>query len=220
MSMDALQNAIRMQSKALAGTKSAARFGTVSSYNPSKHMVKVMLQPENIESAWMPYMEAFAGNGWGIFAAPSIGNMAVVLFIGNEADCPVAIGMFFNNVEISLAVPSGELWMVHKSNSSVKLTTDGKVTVTDKAGSTVVLNGDGTGTATFAQGLTITANTTINGNLQVNGNVQASQNISDLNGSKGTMQTMRTTYNGHTHPVSNVQSGSSSVTTATPNQQE
>ena len=215
-----MQNAIRMQAKALAGTKSAARCGTVSSYNPNKHMVKVMLQPENVESAWMPYMESFVGNGWGIFAAPSIGNMVVVLFIGSEADNPVALGMFFNNVEIPLAVPSGELWMVHKSNSSIKLTTDGKVTVTDKAGSTIVMNGDGTGSATFGGGLTIAANTTINGNLQVNGNAQVSGNISDLNAAKGSMQTMRNTYNSHTHPVSNVQSGSSSVTTAVPTQQE
>lgn len=221
MGYDALKNAARMQALQQLGARSSARFGTVSSYNPAKHLVKVLLQPENVESAWMPYMEAFAGNGWGLMCGPTVGNMALVLFLGDSPDNPVALGMFFNNQDQPPKVPSGELWAVHKTGAFLKLTTAGQVLAQDSAGSTVTLNGDGTITAGCSGGmtlnagsLTVNAPTTINGTLHASGTISGGADIDaagNVQDSHGTMQAIRTTYDGHTHP-------NGSPNTGTPNQ--
>jgi phage baseplate assembly protein V len=171
--MSDLHNLIKMAAQQVLAMQALPRFGIVSSYNPAKHTVKVLLQPDGQESAWMPYMEPFVGNGWGLHAAPTSGNMVLVLFVGNSPDTPVAVGNFYNNVEQPQAVPSGEFWLTHKTGSTFKLTNDGKVTVADKAGSTIILNGDNTATLTASGGLTVNGSMTVNGGITSTGTITA-----------------------------------------------
>lgn len=182
------------------------RVGTVASYDPSNYTVKVALQPEGAVTGWLPLVSAWVGNGWGMFSPPSIGDQIEVQFHDGDFDAGVACQRFFNDQARPLSVPGGEFWLVHKLGALVKLTNDGKVTITDKAGSTAVLNGDGTATVTASGGLTLNANTQINGNLSVSGNVGAGGTVTAPN----VVGTTNVTFGGksgvaHTH--SGVQTG-------------
>lgn len=188
-----LAEAMRRHGQSPGQAYSYPRHATISSYDPATHAVKVMVQPENIESNWMPLGAIGVGNNWGVVVGPQIGDQVHVSFAEGDFNSGVIVARVFSVQAVPPAVPSGEIWMLHKFGALLKLTNDGKVTVTDKAGSTVVLNGDGTGTATFASGMTINANTQINGNLIVSGN------ISDQNATKGTVQHIRDNYDVHTH---------------------
>jgi phage baseplate assembly protein V len=182
------------------------RAGTVTSYDPSNYTVKVALQPEGAVTGWIPLVSAWVGNGWGMFSPPSIGDLIEVQFHDGDFDAGVACQRFFNDSSRPLPVPGGEFWLVHKLGALVKLTNDGKVTITDKAGSTAILNGDGTATVTASGGLTVNANTQINGNLSVSGNVGAGGTVTAPN----VVGTTNVTFGGksgvaHTH--SGVQTG-------------
>ena len=179
--MKRLLNQVRIQAQAALSDRSSVKTGLVSGYDATNYSVKVTLQPENIETGWLPLLSPWVGNGWGMFCAPSIGDMVEVQFEQGGAEAAFACMRFYNNTDRPLSVPSGEFWLVHKLGQSFKLTNDGKVTVTDKAGSVIVMNGDGTGTVTFGGGLTINANTTINGNVQVSGTITAPNVVGTTN---------------------------------------
>lgn len=139
-----LQNAIRMQAIASANLRAHPKIGTITGYDPAKQAVKVTLQPEGNETGWLPLGSTWVGNGWGMVCAPNLGTQVEVAFVDGNNEAGSANLRFFSNVEVGPAAPGGEFWLVHKSGQSVKLTNDGKLSVSDGHGATVTLNGDGT----------------------------------------------------------------------------
>lgn len=181
-----LANMSRMQSDLQGQDKAQSRSGIVSSYDPNRHAVKVMMQPENVELVgWIPVSAPGVGNGFGVLVGPNIGDMVQVTFNEGSERAPRVTARFFSNTNPPVVVQSGETWIVHKSGSTVKLTNDGKVTLIDKAGSSVVMNGDGTGVMTFASGLTVNANTKIVGTLLVTKTITGQGGI-QISGNNGT----------------------------------
>jgi len=142
--MEGLLNQVRRAATEAGQANATTRHGTVSSYDPDNYAVKVLIQPEGVVTGWLPLKAVWIGNGWGFFAAPSIGDAVEVEF--QEADGGVgSVGWrFFNDSERPLSVPTGELWIVHKHGQSIKLTTDGAVTLDDAQGAQIKLKGDGT----------------------------------------------------------------------------
>ncbi len=201
MSLDSLLNRVRAEAATvLDALRQDLRIGIVSAYDPDQYAAKVRLQPEptdqpegSAETGWLPVLSLWGGDGWGDFAPPTPGDVVMVLFQEGGREAGIVLGRFFSLLTRPLPAPSGERWIVHQSGAFVKLTNDGKITLTDKAGSVVVMNGDGTGAMTFAGGLTI------NANVQINGNLVASGDISDQNGTHGTVAALRSAYDGHTH---------------------
>ncbi len=201
MSLDALLNRVRAEAATvLDAIRQDLRIGIVSAYDPTQYAAKVRLQPEPTdqpegatETGWLPVLSLWGGDGWGDFAPPTPGDVVMVLFQEGGREAGVVLGRFFSLLTRPLPAPSGERWIVHQSGAFVKLTNDGKITLTDKAGSVVVMNGDGTGALTFAGGLTV------NNNLKVVGSITATLDISDQNGAHGTIAGLRTAYDGHTH---------------------
>ena len=213
--MRQLQNAMTQRAMLAAAQKISRMHGLVQSYDPGTYSVKVALQPSGTLTGWIPIETHAIGNGWGVAYGPAIGDQAIVDFADGDPEAATVSGFIYSDQDRPPPVPSGELWTVHKSGAFVKLTNDGKLTLVDKAGSTVVLNGDNTGTMSFSAGLTINANT------QINGTLKASGDITDNSGTNSrTMAGMRSVYNTHTHPVTNVQGGSSTITSNAPNQTE
>lgn len=208
--MHALINAMNERAQRALDRKATSTPGVITSYNPNTYSVKVQLQPDGTETGWLPLLSQQVGNGFGIYCPPHVGELCHVVFTDGEVEAGVVAGMYYNNEDVPLSVPAGEIWLFHKSGAFIKLNTEGQMLVQDKSGSTVKMLGDGTGTMSFAGGLTITADTQINGNLRVSGDV------SDLNTSHGTLADLRTTYDGHHHPVPNAKAGSDTLTTATP----
>jgi uncharacterized protein involved in type VI secretion and phage assembly len=153
------QVTVRAQQQGAADVK----MGVVRSYSPDRFAVQVDLQPEGVSTGWIPLKSPFVGNGWGMFCAPSIGDVVEVDFQEGDGGVPRAGLRFFNDDNRPLAVPSGEFWLVHKSGASIKATNDGKITLSDPSGTVFQLSNDG--------------NVRITGDLAVSGSVTAANDV-------------------------------------------
>lgn len=150
MSMRKVANAMRAQSQMANQGKQPVRLGQVSAYDPDSYSIKVQFPPDDSETGWIPLGALAVGDGWGIYAPPAIGDQIQVTFQDGGADAGIAGLRIFDNESPPLSVPSGEIWLVHKSGAFFKLTNDGKASFDDSKGGSVTLNGDGTVTSTGA----------------------------------------------------------------------
>ena len=123
--MDELWNRVRLEvARALAG-RADPRLCIVSSYDPQNYAAKVLVQPENVETGWLPVLSPWIGNGWGLYAPPTAGDQVLVLFQENDQEVGLVLPRLYSNQQRPLAVESGEFWLVHQSGSFVKLTNAG-----------------------------------------------------------------------------------------------
>jgi len=172
--MEQFLNALRGQAASMDQAAGRSRFAVVSSVDPMRAAVRVMFQPENLLSGWLPLLSNWVGVGWGLCCPPSPGDQ--VLIIPHEADPEnaVVVGSIWHDGASPPAAPSGELWMVHASGSFLKLLSDGSIS----------------GMATKFS---------LQGNLQVTGNIVATGEVQD---GVGTLGQLRSIYDSHTHDVS------------------
>lgn len=234
--MDGMLNAMRLQAQRAMADQADTCVGLITSYEPATFSVKVTLQPDGILTGWLPLCSPWIGNGWGMFAAPSIGDMVAVHFFGGDLEAGFVEGRLYNDIDRPLPVPSGEFWLQHSSGSFLKFTSDGGVSV--NAAANLVATVGGNLTATVAGNLTATAAaatvnapttingvTTINGNTTINGATMLNGPLSQGAGTGGTAAnligpltvTNNITAQGtslHTHTHGGVQPGTS--TTGTP----
>lgn len=169
--MNHLLNAMRAQAQLAQGGKATVRIGLVSSYDPGSYCVKVRLQPEDVETGWLPLASPWVGNGWGLFCPPTVGDSIEVQFQEGSAEAGIACQRLYSDADRPLSVASGELWLVHQSGAFFKLTNDGKGSFSDGHGASVVLNGNGTISSAGAWSHTgdLTASGTITGTTDVVG---------------------------------------------------
>ncbi len=127
--MDALLSQMRMQAQIAMSSRATTLIGIVNGYDPNTYTARVLLQPNNTLSGWLPILSPWVGNGFGLFVPPNIGDVVEVQF----QEGSYAVGMIcsrrFNNDARPLPVPSGEAWLVHESGSFIKLTNDGKISI-------------------------------------------------------------------------------------------
>ena len=166
----------------MIGLQAKTQYGTVTAYNPNDYTVRVMLQPEGVETGWIPLATPWAGNNLGAVFGPALNDQVRIDFAGGEVEAALAGGRFFN------------------VNSVPPIVQSGQAAIVDKAGSYVRLNNDGTITLGASTGITSTTPLLKQvGNMEVDGNVTVTQNISDLGGAHGTIGALRTAYDGHYH---------------------
>lgn len=154
------QNHMRMQAALAQGLVGKPKGGLVTDYDPDHYAVKVMLQPENIETGWLTIETAMAGNGYGIYAAPTNGDQAMVSFLEGDKEVGWCTGFLPNDVDQPPSVPAGQIWVLHKDGAFLKFLPDGVVALTAPGG------------------FDVTADTTITGKLHVTDDVTLD---SDLN---------------------------------------
>ena len=193
--MQHIMNQMRLQAEMAHSRVATTRIGLVDAYDPNTYSCKVNLQPDGTITGWLPVLSPWIGNGWGLFAPPSIGDLVEVQFIEGDIDSGMACQRLYNDVERPLPTPSGEFWLVHKSGSMLKFHNDG----------TVELTAIGTLTSTAPQWnhngpVHITGDVLITGNETVSQNITAVLDIYDRNATKGTLQHVRDNYDSHTHP--------------------
>ena len=170
------------------------QYGTITGYDPATYTVKVLLQPEGVETGWIALTAPWSGDGLGAVFGPMIGTACRVDFAGGVAEAAIAGGRIFD------------------ANNPPPVVQSGQGAIVDKAGSYARFNGDGTVTWGASVGITSTTpllkqvgNMEVTGNLQVDQSVTATQNItagqdiSDQNGAHGTVGALRNAHNGHTH---------------------
>ena len=127
--MEAFLNAIKAQAGAMDQSAAQPRFGIVTSLDPAHATARVCLQPENVLTGWLPILSPWVGAGWGLTCPPSPGDQVFVLAQEGNAEHGVIIGRAFSSAAPSPVAEAGELWLVHKSGSFVKLLNDGAVHV-------------------------------------------------------------------------------------------
>jgi phage baseplate assembly protein gpV len=125
MSAGSMFNHMRVQAALMAANIATTRLGLVSSYDPGNFLVKVRIQPNDIETGWLPIMVLQAGVGWGMYAAPAIGDQAVLAFTQGDVECGICLGFLPNDEDRPPTVPAGEAWLVHRAGHFVKLTATG-----------------------------------------------------------------------------------------------
>ena len=128
--MDQFWNMVKAQAGGLDGLAGVARFGLVSSFDPDAYAAKVLIQPENVLSGWLPIVSAWVGAGWGLAAPLMPGAQVLVIAQEGDAEHGVIIGAVWSTVDRPLAAPAGELWLQHQSGSFLKLHNDGTISLT------------------------------------------------------------------------------------------
>ncbi len=140
--MDQFWNMVKAQAGGLDGLSGVARFGLVSSFDPATYAARVLIQPENVLSGWLPVLSAWVGAGWGLAAPLTPGAQVLVIAQEGDAEQGVIVGCVWSAVDQPLAAPAGELWLQHQSGSFLKLLDDGtialKAPVVNITGSLVV----------------------------------------------------------------------------------
>lgn len=124
-----LKNRMRAEGAMASSWQVHGRYATVTSYDPATYSAKVMLQPQNVESGWLPIKSAQIGNGWGIYSPPAIGDQVFVQFQEGGVEAGIITGSVYSDTDKPAAAPSGEIWLVHKSGASIKLLTNGNVAI-------------------------------------------------------------------------------------------
>lgn len=136
------------------------QYGTITAYNPNDYTVKVMLQPEGVETGWIPLASSWTGKNMGAVFGPMIGTDCRVDYVGGVAEAAMAGGRFFNANFLPPIVQSGQGAIVDGAGSFVKLNNDGTITLSANASIT-----------------TTTPILTQNGNMTVTGNIIADGNV-------------------------------------------
>lgn len=193
--MNAMAGAAQQTSAGDSGT----RQGIITAYDPVSYAVKVQLQPTGEETGWIPLSSPWVGNGWGLAAGPMIGAEVEVEFDSGLMGAGMAAGQFYNDEDRCPGPPSGEFWLVHSSGSLLKFLNTGEVLLSAKLKMTY----------------DAPAHHFTGGDVTMDNNLFVVKDISDNNGLYGTVQKVRVTYNGHTHP----ENGDGGGTTSKPNQQ-
>lgn len=104
------------------------RYGLVQSFDPATYTARVLVQPENELSGWLPVLTQWVGNGWGLFAPPSPGDQVKLVPQAGSGQSYAIIGGVFSLVDQPLPAPSGEFWLVHGKGQFIKLCNDGSIT--------------------------------------------------------------------------------------------
>lgn len=193
----------------------STRWGIVTGYDPDSYCCKVLLKPEDAMTGWLPISSPWVGNGWGMFAPPSIGETVDVHFQEGNIDAGYVQQRFFNDDTRPVHSESGVFYLIHKSGSAIKFNNDGTVDIVVHTQLNITSGAETHLTATkFVVNAPMQVNNivTTTGKITGGADIQATTNVSDQAGAK-TMNGMRTTFNSHTHPENGTGGGTTSVTT-------
>jgi uncharacterized protein involved in type VI secretion and phage assembly len=96
--MHELWNSMKAAASSVDMTFGQNRWGTVTSVRASDqgYDIRVMLQPDNIPSAWIPVTTAYGGGGWGLVARPTIGMQVFLAPDLGDGQHYVALGMAYS----------------------------------------------------------------------------------------------------------------------------
>ena len=167
--INGILNMMRRESEKVVAQQANTRMGIVDSYDPVRYCAKVLLQPEDVLTGFLPVATEWVGNGWGLFCPPTAGDVVDVHFQEWGKNAGYISKRFFSNPTPPLQVNSGEFWIVHKSGSFLKFTNDGKVSVNSASDMNFVSGG--------AMNLSAAGAVNINSGTDMNLSAEGSTNI-------------------------------------------
>lgn len=129
---DLISEVAKRAASAIKNTIPHPRFGLVSAVDPVNHAVKVHLQPEDIESGWMPYLVGARSGTLRSGSPPSMGQHVKVTPIEGDPEHLVASADVHDDIVQAPVSPvtgkpaqPGE-WLVRAGCGAPPTTTDGR----------------------------------------------------------------------------------------------
>ena len=212
---DAFEAVIRRHIADALGSVGRPRWGTVSSVDPVRNAVKMVMHPDEVESGWLPVLQKGAGAGAADAVIPEPGWVGYTIPDLLDSSHPVVLGFIHTDATPLPTIPA---------TAGSTPGTPNPTPVAAQAGERVIIGGGGISMRFGTNGvLYINAPggiQTDGGQVLHNSNVVANGNISDLAGVHGTLDLLRSDYNAHKHYIYNVQLGSSTVLSDVPNIQD
>lgn len=188
-------NAWKGAASAVAQQQGQNRWGLVQSVKTTDagYTVKVLIQPEDVLSGWLPVLSPMVGPEWGLVSPPEPGMQAFFASDTGDGHHGVVLGMTYSTQNMppvpksdfdqqkGVAVQSGEIALVSKKGAVIRLCSDGSIHIEGN----IRING------------TLTVDKTITSR---NGDIIASKgNVSDTHGS---LDRLRGNYDRHYHGTS------------------
>ena len=127
--IDRLANAIKSHAAGLDQSLGQVKFGVVTSVNSQNATARVLIQPDDVLSGWLPVLSQWVGSGWGMICPLTPGDQVVLVPQQGDAEQGVIIGRSFSTKQLPPVVPGGEFWLIHQSGSFLKLCNDGTVRI-------------------------------------------------------------------------------------------
>jgi hypothetical protein len=124
------RDAIRFQAGIVGQTTGQPRFATITSFNSVDYTARVLLQPENTVTGWLPVLSPWTGSTWGMVCPLAAGDQVFVIPQEGDAQHGVIVGRAYSKLSPPPPSATGELWLVHASGSCLKLKSDGTIAIT------------------------------------------------------------------------------------------
>ena len=168
---------MRREAERILSVKTFPRFGVIQNYDPNAYKAKVLIQPENILSGWLPISSEYVGNGFGLFFAPAIGDTVLCQFAdGDFGRGVIGSGKIFLPAMPPVACPSGQVMLVHSSGTYLKILASGELDMNVVGNLTLTVAGNLA--ANVSGTATITSPTiALDGNVSVSGTVTATGDV-------------------------------------------
>lgn len=103
-----------------------AKKGIITSYDPAVHKAKVKIQPDDLETGWLPVGSFLVGNEFGISYGLTPGDEVLVHFENGDLNAGV-VGMALYASETPYPAKPGAFMITHKSGSYLRFFNDGYV---------------------------------------------------------------------------------------------
>lgn len=133
--IDELHDVARRTASMIASSVGQNRWGVINNVRQTDtgYEAKVTIQPEGMQTEWLPVLSPMVGSGWGIVAPPVPGMQAFVLPDSGDANHGVIAGLTFSTAAMppkpgGNPVKAGQFALVH-GNGSYLLFDDNDVTV-------------------------------------------------------------------------------------------
>jgi hypothetical protein len=125
--MDKFLNHLKAQASQLDQSWAQPRLAVVTSVDPATFTARVTIQPESVLSGWLPIASPWVGAGWGMACLPSPGDQVLLLWQEGDSEHGIIVCRLWSNAAAPPQAPVGELWLVHRTGSFLKLHNDGSI---------------------------------------------------------------------------------------------
>ena len=88
-----------------------------------------MLQPDNIETGWLPVLSPWVGNGWGMVVPLSVGDQVLLICEEGEGQNYAIKGRYYSDVDVTPSTQpvAGEFFMQSESGAQLYFKADGSI---------------------------------------------------------------------------------------------
>ena len=137
---------------------SSAQIGTVISVEDPQNQGRIQVQlvaldPDEDAPQWARVATGFAGNNYGMFCIPAVGEEVLVIFVGGDASYPVVVGALWNgahSVPESFSGSNVDRWTIcGRAGTRIALVEEGesqeKVVIETPAGAHVTVSDESGG---------------------------------------------------------------------------